>query len=48
MIRNLNPFYRKQPAYQNKKGRKLVRKRPSKANEKENFIGWLQPLQIVR
>lgn len=48
MIQNLNLFYRKQAAFQNKKGRTLDRKRPSKADVKENFTGWLQPLQIVR
>lgn len=48
MIRNPNPFYRKQAPYQNKKDRTPVRMRPSKANVKKNLIGWLQLLQIVR
>lgn len=48
MIRYPNLFYKNQAACQNKKGRILVRMRPSKANVKENFNGWLQSLQIVR
>ena len=39
MIQNLKLLYRKQAAFQNKKGRIPVKIRPSKADVKENFTG---------